>query len=158
MKLVRPSVTNLKMIVRVDCAVSAYSPLPQPINVLAPLVVSGGGSPPLDRHLSSPTPIASIWNKANFSFNQPGLFTGFWVARTQTPTFSNIITLWFSKKPGWIQTQATSTCPLLPTLFWLFKSHVQCISQGLTTETKALGDNIRRGLLQEVVNLFLGVG
>ena len=44
MKLVRPPVTNLKMIVRADCAVSACSPLPQSIKALAPLVVSGGGT------------------------------------------------------------------------------------------------------------------
>ena len=44
MKLVRPPATDLKMIVRADCAVSACSPLPQSIKALVPLVVSGGGS------------------------------------------------------------------------------------------------------------------
>ena len=32
------------------------------------------------------TPIASIQNKANFPFQRPCLFSGFWVANSQTPT------------------------------------------------------------------------
>ena len=34
---------------------------------------------------TSPHIVASIWNKANFLFRQPGLFTGFWVASSWTP-------------------------------------------------------------------------
>ena len=43
MTLVRPPVTNLKMTVREDCAISACSPLLLSIKVLAPLVASGSG-------------------------------------------------------------------------------------------------------------------
>ena len=46
MMLVRPPMTNFKMTVRADCAVSAYSPLPPAIKALAP-----GWT--LDRHLPS---------------------------------------------------------------------------------------------------------
>ena len=54
-------------------------------------------SRPLDRllpcipHLS---PVASIWNKANFPFHQPGLLIGFWTVSSQTlpHSFGNNIT------------------------------------------------------------------
>ena len=51
-------------------------------------VCAGAGSWPLDRCLTSPA-VASIWNKANFSFYQHGMFTGFWALSNQTPPFSN---------------------------------------------------------------------
>ena len=47
--LVRPPMTSFKMTVRADCAVSACSPLPQPIKRLAPDRLGVGGSWPLDR-------------------------------------------------------------------------------------------------------------
>ena len=31
-----------------------------------------------------PPPVAGIWNKANFPFHQPGLFTDFWAASTHS--------------------------------------------------------------------------
>ena len=43
MTLLRPPMTNFKMTVRVDCAVSAGSPFPQPIKALA-LTASQGKS------------------------------------------------------------------------------------------------------------------
>ena len=67
-------------------ALSACSPLPLYIKALAPwLPVGWGGvgwrgkSQPLDRHIPFPTsaPGGSIKNKANFPFQQPGLFNGF---------------------------------------------------------------------------------
>ena len=51
--LVRPSMTNLGMTVRADCAVSACSPLPLSIKVLA-YWLSVVGSQPLDRCPSFP--------------------------------------------------------------------------------------------------------
>ena len=41
--LVRPSVTNLKMTVRADCAASTCSPLLLSVKAPAPLMASGGG-------------------------------------------------------------------------------------------------------------------
>ena len=41
--LVSLPMTNLKLTVRADCAVSACCPLFQTIKALVPLVVSGGG-------------------------------------------------------------------------------------------------------------------
>ena len=46
---VRPPTTNFKMTVKGDCDVSAWSPLPLSIKALAPLMVSGWGSRPLER-------------------------------------------------------------------------------------------------------------
>ena len=79
----RPLITNFKMTVRADCAVSACSPLPPSINVLAHWL-SVGGSQPLDRGPPSPS-VASIHNKANFPFHQPCLFIGFWAVSSRTP-------------------------------------------------------------------------
>ena len=54
-----------------------------------------GASGPLDRRLSSPCPTASIRNKANFPFHQPGLFIGFGAvsSRTSTHSFGNRISV-----------------------------------------------------------------
>ena len=73
MRLVRPLMTNLKMTVRFDWAVFCGYPLPPHTHSVYKsshcLLVKGGGSKPLDRYPSpSPTPVASIWNKANFPF------------------------------------------------------------------------------------------
>ena len=77
--LVRPLMTNFKVTVRADCAVSECSPLSQPTKALSnPLIVSGG-SHPSDRCLPSPTGCQNP-NKANFPFHQPGLLIGFWAA------------------------------------------------------------------------------
>ena len=82
MTLVRPPMTNLKMTVRADCAVSACSPLLLSIKALAPLVVNGR-SQPLDRCSPFPSFPLVCWNKANFPFYQPGLFIGFGAASSQ---------------------------------------------------------------------------
>ena len=58
--------TNFKMTVRADHAVSAYNPLPQLFKNACPLFVSrGGGSWPLEKDHPL-TMVASIQNKANF--------------------------------------------------------------------------------------------
>ena len=41
--LVRPPITNFKMTISTDCAVSARIPLPQPIRALALWLWGGGG-------------------------------------------------------------------------------------------------------------------
>ena len=71
--LVRPPMITLKMIVRADCAASACNPLPP--STKASLTVRAG-SQPLDRRPPFPTVVASIQNKANFPFHQPGPLTG----------------------------------------------------------------------------------
>ena len=73
MVLVRPPMITLKMTVRADCAVSACNPLPPSIK--ASLIVREG-SQPLDRRPPFPALVASIQNKANFPFHQPGLLNG----------------------------------------------------------------------------------
>ena len=81
---IRPPMTNVKMTVRADCAVSACSPLPASIKALAHWLSVGGvglwtGLCPLPRQA------AGLWNKANFPSHQPGLFIGFRVASSPTP-------------------------------------------------------------------------
>ena len=101
MTLVRPLLTNLKMTVRADGDVSVRSPLLLSIKALAPPAASEV-SRPWDRGPPSCPPV-SIWNKANFPFHQPGLFTGFWAVSSQTPhlsvtrrhPFSHLISLCF---------------------------------------------------------------
>ena len=92
MMLVRPLMTNLKMTVRDDCAVSACSPPPLTLLMLSPtpnplLVWAGGwGKVSLWTDACRPPPtVAGTWNKPNFPFHQPGLFTDFWMASSQVP-------------------------------------------------------------------------
>ena len=99
MMLGRPRMTNVKMTVSADCAVSECSPLRPSIKALAHWL-SVGGSRPLDR--SPPLPlVAGIWNKANFPFHQPCLFIGFWTVSGLTPLS---VTQWL--KIIWIFLQA----------------------------------------------------
>ena len=62
--------TNFKMTVGADCAVSAHSSHPPPIKALAHWLSEG--SQPLDTSPPYP-PVTSLWNKANFPFHQPCL-------------------------------------------------------------------------------------
>ena len=55
MMLVRPPMTNFKMTIRADCAVSACSPLSPSIKALAHWL-SVEGSRPLDKSLPFPFP------------------------------------------------------------------------------------------------------
>ena len=76
--------TNFKVTVRADCAVSACSSLPLSIKALAPWLSVGAvglwtGVPP--------PPVASLWNKTNFPSQQLCLFIGFRAASSRTPTF-----------------------------------------------------------------------
>ena len=101
MMLIRPLTTNLKMTVRDGHAVSACnSPSPTlSTKALTPCLSWGleGRSRPLDICPPGWTLllVASIWNKANFPFYQPGLFVGFWTASswaTHTYSSDNILT------------------------------------------------------------------
>ena len=82
MMLVKSPMINLKMTIRADSTISACSPLPLSIKFF-PTDCQLGGCRRLDRHLP-PTPVAGIWNKANFPFHKPGLFIVFWVTSSQT--------------------------------------------------------------------------
>ena len=85
MALIRPPRTKFKMIVRVDCAVSAFRSLPQPIKSLAHSLSVVVVELLLDR--SSPFPqVAGIQNRANFPFHQSGSLIGFWVVSNWTPS------------------------------------------------------------------------
>ena len=75
------------------------SPSPDSVYKSSYSLLLGVGSWPLDICSTSP-PVASIWNKANVSFHQPGLLTGFWVVSSQTPHF--LVTAppsWFKHLP-----------------------------------------------------------
>ena len=85
MTLVRPPMTNFKMTVRADCAVSAHSPLPLPVKILASWLSGRGGAGPWTGVCPPPTQVAGIQNKASFPFHQTCPFIGFWAARSQTP-------------------------------------------------------------------------
>ena len=84
--MVRQLMTNLKMTVRADCVVSAYSAPPtiSKSSYTLIVVVRGGGqggevSPWMDIGPSHPLPsaVSFIQNKASFPLHQPGLFNGF---------------------------------------------------------------------------------
>ena len=59
-----------------------------------PLIVSGGGVG-VGRGSSTPPPVASIQNKANFPFHQPGLFTGLRVLSSQNPLSVTDTVIWY---------------------------------------------------------------
>ena len=123
--LVRPLMTNLEMTVRDDCAVSVWSPPTAPplfINILTRCFVRGGRVGLRQKSATAfPPPVASIWNKANFPFNQPGLLTGFWVEKQpnlnpsppcpqHTHTFSNKSTCRSNGKPFFCITLSLDVC------------------------------------------------
>ena len=88
MTLVRPQMTNFKMTVRVNRAVSACSAFLPSIKVLAHWLSvcrePGGGNRPLDR--SPPSPHCGLSaSKIKQTFHQPCLFIGFWAAGNWTP-------------------------------------------------------------------------
>ena len=91
MMLIRPPMTNFKRIIRADCAVSTWSPLPLSVEVLAPWL-SVRESWPLDRSLPS-CPVASIQNKANFPFHQPKRFGNVVLSWSRQKSRS-LVTLW----------------------------------------------------------------
>ena len=100
MMLVRPPMTNLKMTVRDDRAVSACS-----TSLPSPLI------PPPARWLASE-------NKASFPVHRPGLFVGFWAMSSWAPhtPFSNLLTL--------IQAKADQKT-IVPGLFSLWVSPIR---------------------------------
>ena len=80
MMLVRPLMTSLKMTVRDDYTLSACNPPPTlSIKTFTPWLL-GWGESAFGQGRPLSLPVAGIWNKANFPFQRPGLFTGFWVA------------------------------------------------------------------------------
>ena len=95
--LVRPPMTNVKMTVRVDCAVSSCSPLLLPKKSSCPTGCQWVGGVGLWIDVQDPPPVAGMWNKANFPFHQPSLFIGFWVVRSQTPDLSVTVLHFFYK-------------------------------------------------------------
>ena len=87
MMLVRPPMTNLKMTVRDDVLFPHGVPPHHSVYKCSHLLrlVKEWGSWPLDRCPLPSPPVAGIWNKANFPFHQPGLFTSFWAASSWIP-------------------------------------------------------------------------
>ena len=110
------------MTVRDDCDASACNlPLLLSVKSLTPCLSGEGESQPLDRCLPPSPPVAGIWNKANFPFHQPGLFTGFWVVSNRTRHTYLSVTVWsfsltdFSKSLGLLPILLKHThCILLP--------------------------------------------
>ena len=90
------------MTVRTDCTVSECNTLPQPVKALAHWL-SVWENWLLYVSFLPPT-IASLWNKASFSFYQPCFFIGCRVANSHNPTFSNRIRVlvfsWFMPRSG----------------------------------------------------------
>ena len=91
MMLGRPLMTNLKMTVTDDCAVSTCNPPDSVYKSSHPLLV-GGRELAFGRMSTSLPPIAGIWNKAKLPFYQPGLLIGFWVASSWTPQAYLLVT------------------------------------------------------------------
>ena len=92
-----------------DCqswlAISAGSPLCLSIKALVTLDTSWGRAGLWTDVCHPSTPVASIWNKANFLFHRPDLSCGFWVTSTRTPphSFSNS---WYFKMNSWLTAQS----------------------------------------------------
>ena len=127
--LLRPLMTNLKMTVGEDCAVSTCSPPPPVYKSSHPLLGVGwsrllGRCPP-----PSPNLVASIWNKANFPFHQPGLIICFWVAGSQTP-HTLLVTL-FAEGSGSIPGQGTK----IPQVAQCSQKRVQMINCKLALDS-----------------------
>ena len=140
--LVRPTMTNLKMTVREDCAVSACSsphpptttttPLPPPsITALIPCLSGRGwGQKWASGQMPTTHPAAHIWNKANFPFYQPGLFPGFQAASNQTPQTLSVtvicvcisICIGLAKKFLWVFLKDLMEKPKL--IFWPTQIHI----------------------------------
>ena len=85
MTLVRPLMTDFKMTVRADYAVSAWSPLPLSIKALAPWLSEQGVTFRQESALPQLPLVAGIQNKANFPFHQPDFFIGCWVVNCWFP-------------------------------------------------------------------------
>ena len=78
--------TNFKMTVRADCAVSTRSLLHLSIKALAHWLSWTGGETGSGQVSTLPPPwVAGIQNKASFPFYKSSLCTGFWVASSWTP-------------------------------------------------------------------------
>ena len=86
MALIRQPRSEFKMVVRVDCAVSACRPLSQPVKALAHWLSAVVVVVELLLDRSSPfSQVAGIRNRANFPFTQSGPIIGYWVVRKWTP-------------------------------------------------------------------------
>ena len=94
--LVRPPMTNFKMMVRADCAIPACSPLPPAIKTLAHWLWRRRGQSVFGQTSVPHSPVASIQNKASFPFHQSGLF--FWLLRAEQLVLGSV-TLWLSTGP-----------------------------------------------------------
>ena len=81
--LIRPPMTNVNVTARANSAVSACSPLPLSIKALVHWL-SMGVAGEVGLWTAAHPQVASLQNKAKFPFRQPGLFTGFWAASSQT--------------------------------------------------------------------------
>ena len=78
MAWVRPLMTNLKMTIKTDCAVSAYStPVTSVYKGSCPTGWSGGGVGLWIDVCHPNSPVSGIWNQTNFPFHQPDLIIGF---------------------------------------------------------------------------------
>ena len=82
MMLVRPRMTNFKMTVRADCAVSACSTNPLSIKALAHWLSVGRVSLWTGIRPAHWLPACKI---KHFPFYHPGLFIGFWTASSRIP-------------------------------------------------------------------------
>ena len=90
--------TNFKMTVRADCAVSTRSLLHPSVKALAHwLSWTGGETGSGQVSTIHPPWVAGIQNKASFPFYQSSLCTGFWVASSWTPL--SITTLYTYSPP-----------------------------------------------------------
>ena len=79
--LVRPPMTNFRIAVWADCAISACSPLSPSIKALAHWQSVKGVS--FWTGVCPPPSLANIWNKAHLPFHQSCLCIDFWVVSSQ---------------------------------------------------------------------------
>lgn len=113
--LVRPPMTNFKMTVRADSAVSACSSLPLCIKTFPPRLSVGHGLWAFGQESGFPHPIQ---NKANFPFYQPGLF--YWLLSGEQPDLTlgwNLIAKSSSPLQGLCSICCPSSLGFSP--FWL---------------------------------------
>ena len=111
--LVRPLMTNFKMTIRADCAVSTCSPLFVSIKHLSPIV--SGGEVGLWTGICPPCQLPTSKIKKNF--HQPCLFNGFWAVSSQ---ISLSVTVATAKIFRYWQVQAVHPGPQPYSSTWLF--------------------------------------
>ena len=104
----------------------------------------------------TPTAVADIQNKANFSFHQPGLFIGFWAASSRTP----IIHCNTTTSCAFFTHSFTSTQWKFPKATWNVMSRLWSLVEGVLVHSvfhTSLSFNFKYRVLSIDIGIFLTI-